>query len=63
MIHIRGDGTGGVMVFDEPTTYTPAEPQPGLEAANVLDAAIGDDDLRPAGSNAAPPLTTEQAEG
>lgn len=60
MIHIIGKGNGEAEVFEDesppPKRQEPPEP-------NILDVPVKDDDLRPAGSNAAPPLTSEQAGG
>ena len=54
MIHIIGKGNGEAEVFDD---ESPPEdrPQQILAEADFWDAAIGEDDLRPAHSNAAPP--------
>lgn len=60
MIHIIGKGNGEAVVFDEESPpdlrgAVPGEPNPGAQIADLVDAMIEDDDLRPAGSNAAPP--------
>ena len=56
MIHIIGKGNGEAVVFDDksPPEEHPAPPSV-LAEADFWDAAIGEDDLRPAHSNAAPP--------
>lgn len=60
MIHIIGKGNGEAVVFEEESPpkpkYQSAEPNPGMDIADRVDAMVSDDDLRPAGSNAAPPL-------
>ena len=54
MIHIIGKGNGEAVVFEEESPPPPKQAAPVADA-DFWDAAIGDDDLRPAGSNAAPP--------
>lgn len=66
MIHIVGKGNGEAEVFEDesPPLLNEATPRdPGMAVADTLDALVDDDGLRPAGSNAAPPLTVEQAQG
>jgi hypothetical protein len=53
VIHIIGKGNGEAVVFDEESP--PPKQAEAMAEADFWDAAIGEDDLRPAGSNAAPP--------
>lgn len=54
MIHIIGKGNGEAVVFDD---ESPPEDRPHqvLAEADFWEAVVGEDDLRPAHSNAAPP--------
>jgi hypothetical protein len=52
VIHIIGKGNGEVEVFDD---ESPPKVAPVVSEADFWDGLVGDDDLKPAHSNAAPP--------
>lgn len=54
MIRIVGKGNGEVEVYEDEQPQD--QPRRLLAEADFWDAAVGEDDLRPAHSNAAPPL-------
>ena len=55
MIHIIGKGNGEAVVFDDESPPEDRAELPPMTEADFWEAVVGEEDLKPAHSNAAPP--------